>query len=161
MLLPGMDPKTCVYLSLASFLEKWLQYGDGNLSQWLFCEGSTTNESPTADQDKDVNCGKQAYAQALKRVIDSPAFPKADDERLGSHSIWKAAATKPQEKETPKDNIDYRAWWAAKQMQDAYVSVQLLLWPDINCAVNCASRECASTWWRNKQGWLTTGSFNM
>ena len=137
MLLPDMDPKTCVYLSLASFLEKWLQYGDGNLSQWLFCEGSTTNESPTADQDKEANRGKQAYARALKRVIDSPAFTKADDERLGSHSIQKAAATKAREKGTPKDDIDYRARWAAKRMQDAYVSAQLL-WPD----VNCASRLC-------------------
>ena len=107
--------------------------GDGNLLQWLFCEGSTTNESPTADQDKEANRGKQAYARALKRVIDSPAFTKADDERLGSHSIRKAAATKAREKGTPKDDIDYRARWAAKRMQDAYVSAQLL-WPDVNCA---------------------------
>ena len=66
-----MDPKVCVYLSLALFLEKWLQYGDGNLSQWLFCEGSTTNESPTADQDKEAKPMHEPSSVSLI-VLHSP-----------------------------------------------------------------------------------------
>jgi len=36
LLLPDMDPRTCVYLSLALFLERLLQFGNGDMSQWLF-----------------------------------------------------------------------------------------------------------------------------
>ena len=51
ILLPCISTKMCVYLSLAIWLEKWIQYGDGAQSQWLFVEGTTTAESTVDDQD--------------------------------------------------------------------------------------------------------------
>ena len=51
ILLPCLSTKMCVYLSLAIWLEKWIQYGDGAQSQWLFVEGSTTRESCVLKQD--------------------------------------------------------------------------------------------------------------
>ena len=111
LLLADMDPRSCVYLSLALWLEKWLAYGDGVTSQWLFCKGSTTETSPYPDQQKEANRGKITYSRALKRALESPSFERADGNRpgakLGSHSIRKKAATMAREKGCPKDDLDY------------------------------------------------------
>ena len=137
--LPDMDPRTCVCMCLALFLEADLQYGDSALSQWLFCSGSTTNRSPTKEQDKEANRGKNTYARVLRNATKNLAFvpERSDNNRLGSHSIRKKAATDCREKGCLRDDLDYRAQWAAKQMQDMHVDSQLC-WPD----VNCASRLC-------------------
>ena len=132
-MLPDMDPRTCVYLSLALFLEDDIQYCDGALSQWLFCSGSTTSTTPIDQQDKEANNGKARYFRRLKTAMDSPAFVPVDDGKLGSHSIRKSAATRCRENGSSKDDLDYRARWASKRMQDAYVNYQLT-WPDVNCA---------------------------
>ena len=127
-------------MSLALFLENWLEYANGVHLQWLFIKGTTTARSTYEEQDKEANCGKEAYSRALKRAMNSPAFlmARADDDKLGSHSICKKSATMARERGCPKDDVDYRARWSAvKQMQDAYVDAQLT-WPD----VNCASRIC-------------------
>ena len=42
-LLPDMNTEAHPHLSLAIFLERWLECGNGATSQWLFCEGTTTN----------------------------------------------------------------------------------------------------------------------
>ena len=133
LLLPDMDPRTCVYLSLAVYLENWLQHGNGCLSQWLFIDGSTSSSSPHKEQDKEANRGKSAYARALKKAIEDPHFERDDDAKLGSHSIRKSACTKARENCCPRDDLDYRARWAAKRMQDNYADPQLT-WPDLNCA---------------------------
>ena len=137
ILLPDMDPTTCVYLNLALWLEEWLEFGNGDLSPWLFIEGRTNQTSPTSEMDREADLGKARYSRALKSAIDNRAFHQAADEKLGSHSIRKAAATKCRENGCPKDDLDYRARWSSKRMQDAYVDSQLS-WPD----VNCASRLC-------------------
>ena len=55
IILADMDPDICCYLSLSIWLENWLQCGNGALSQWLFCEGSTTSQSPIDDQDSEAD----------------------------------------------------------------------------------------------------------
>ena len=106
MLLGDMEPSTCVYLNLALFLEKWLKFGDGNLSQWLFCEGSTCASLATK-QDIEANCGKARHAKALKKIIKNKAFTKACKGKLDSHSICKSSATKAREKGVPKDDLEH------------------------------------------------------
>ena len=61
LMLPDMDPRTCVYLSLALFLEDDIQYCDGAPSQWLLCSGSTAQTTPTDQQDKEANNGKARH----------------------------------------------------------------------------------------------------
>ena len=87
LLLPDMDPRTCVYLSLAVCLENWLQYGNGCLSQWLFIDGSTSSSSAHKEQDKEAKRDKSAHSRALQKAIDDPHFERDDDAKLGSHSI--------------------------------------------------------------------------
>ena len=137
-----MEPQTCVYLGLALWLEEWLEFGTGNQSQWLFIEGKTTTDSEADLQDKEADAGKAKYQRKLKALIESPYFEREDDERLGTHSIRKSAATRCRENGCPKDDLDYRARWACKRMQDAYVDTQLS-WPDINCAARlCFDGVC-------------------
>ena len=78
IILPDMDPRTCVYMSLAIFLEPDLQYGDGVQSQWLFCKGTTTSRSETKQQDAEAKRGKDAYARALKKATGDPSFTRVE-----------------------------------------------------------------------------------
>jgi len=142
ILIPSMDTKTCAYLSLATWLEQWIQHGDGALSQWLFCEGTTTNTSSTKEQDEEALNGKRCYARAIKRAIDNQAFEKACPGKLGSHSIRKLSVTEARRQGVSKDDIDYRARWSAKRMQDRYTDIQLN-WPDVNAASKlCQDGAC-------------------
>ena len=51
---------------------------------------------------------------------------------LGTHSIRKYAATVARKSDFSKDsNVDYRARWKSKLMQDNYVGMELS-WPDIS-----------------------------
>jgi hypothetical protein len=45
ILIPSMDTRTFCYLNLALWLEYWIQYGEGTLSQWLFIDGTANSES--------------------------------------------------------------------------------------------------------------------
>lgn len=60
ILLGSMNPVFCVLLSLAIFLEQWIGNGAGMSSQWLFCEGTTTPQSPVKDMKKEVDRTKDA-----------------------------------------------------------------------------------------------------
>ena len=60
ILLGSMNPIYCVLLSLAIFLEQWIGNGAGMSSQWLFCEGITTPQSPVKDMKKEVDRTKDA-----------------------------------------------------------------------------------------------------
>ena len=91
MLLGDMEPSTCICLNLALFLEKWLEFGDGNLLQLLFCEGSTTCNSPTTEQDAKANRGKTRCAKALKKIVKNEAFMKACKGKICSHSICRSS----------------------------------------------------------------------
>ena len=143
ILIPCMDHEMCCYLSLAIWLEKWIQFGDGWLSQWLFCDGSTTSDSPTIDQDREALNGKNSYTRAIKRALENPAFRKESPGKLGSHSIRKLAVTTCRRKGVKKDDIDYRARWQTNgRMQDRYTDIQLN-WPDVHCAGKlCNDRPC-------------------
>ena len=134
ILLPCWTSEMCPYLSLALFLEQWLQYGNGTRSPWLFCKRRTTASSPTSEQNAETIRGKDLYARALKRAINSDSFVRSTPGgKLGSHSIRKLACTEARQRGVPKDDIDYRARWKVKRMQDRYTEIQLT-WPDVHCA---------------------------
>ena len=109
IILPDMDPTTCVYMSLALFLEEDLQFGDGVTSQWLFVRGMMTNRSDVKLQDKKGTQGKERYSRILKKCTDDPAFERiqSHNDRLGSHSIRKTALTRCREQGCPRDDLDY------------------------------------------------------
>lgn len=52
---------------------------------------------------------------------------------LGSHSIRKLGASECRRWGAIKDDVDYRARWKVKRMQDCYVDIQLT-WPNVNAA---------------------------
>ena len=134
ILLPSIDSTTCVYLHLALWLEWWIQLGDGSLSQWLFVDGNTTKTSPTGDQDKEAVAGKKLYSVAISKASKSDTFVRCEATgNLGSHSIRKLGASESRRRGVPKDDVDYRACWKVKRMQDRYVDIQLT-WPDVNAA---------------------------
>ena len=89
-----MEPRTCVHLGLALWLEEWLEFGAGNQAQWLFIEAKTMMNSAADLQDKEAEAGKAKCQRKLKALVDSPCFESEDDKRLGTHSIRKSAATR-------------------------------------------------------------------
>jgi hypothetical protein len=132
----SMEPLGCVYLHLALWLEPWCRHFNGKTSQWLFCQGCTTKDSPIRDQDKEAKKGKEGYSRTIKKAVERDDFvPHQEDGKLGSHSIRKLAVSYARKCEAPTDDIDYRARWKSrkKPMQDRYTDI-LLPWPDINCA---------------------------
>ena len=134
IMLPSMDSPTCVYLNLVLWLEYWIRSGDGSLSQWLFQDGITTRESPVVDQDKEAIVGKKLYSTAVSKATKKAAFTRCElTGNLGSHSIRKLGATECRRRGVSKDDVDYRARWKMKRMQDRYVDIQLT-WPDVNAA---------------------------
>jgi hypothetical protein len=144
ILIASMNSRTCVYLSLALWLEYWIQYGEGTLSQWLFVDGIATTESSFHEQDKEACLGKGKYRGAIKRIVDCDAFKSTNTVPglLGSHSIRKLATSEVRRRGVPKDDIDYRARWKVARMQDRYTDIQLN-WPDVNAASNlCLGGAC-------------------
>ena len=145
ILLPSMDTRTCCYLSLALWLEYWIQYGEGTISQWLFVDGiSNSSESTFDEQDKEAVRGKELYRAAIKRALATTAFKSTNtvEGNLGSHSIRKLATSEVRRRGVPKDDIDYRARWKVARMQDRYTDIQLN-WPDINAASSlCLGGVC-------------------
>ena len=143
IMIPSMDSKTCVYLHLALWLESWIQSGDGSLSQWLFVDGMTTRESPIDAQDKEAIAGKKLYSLAVSKASKSASFTRCQAlGNLGSHSIRKLAASECRRRGVPKDDVDYRARWKIKRMQDRYVDIQLI-WPDMKAAsMLCQGGAC-------------------
>ena len=142
ILLGSKDPEMCVYLNLAIFLEKWIQYGDGAMSQWLFCEGNTTDASPFKDQDYEAILGKRAFARAVRNAVDHASFERDYDGLLGTHSIRKSSVTECRKKGAKKDDVDYRGRWkTVTRMQDRYTDVQLN-WPDVEMASLLCQEGC-------------------
>ena len=139
LLMGSLDPRFCVLLGLAVYLETWHSHGAGRISQWLFAEGDTRAGSSTKRQDKEADICKFAYQRAMKSVlVEGGHFRFAGDKQLGTHSVKKWATTMSQRCGAPKDDVNYRARWkTSKAMQDQYLEIQLD-WPDINAA----SRLC-------------------
>jgi len=145
ILIPSMDTRTCVYFSLALWLEHWIQYGEGTLSQWMFVDGVATRQSSFEEQDKEARIGNSKYRAAIKRIVECNTFKSTNTVPgiLGSHSIRKLATSEIRRRGVPKDDIDYRARWkSATRMQDRYTDIQLN-WPDVNAASNlCLGGAC-------------------
>ena len=96
IMLPDLDPRTCVCMSLALFPEADLQFGDRATSQWLFARGKTTRSDNMKEQDKECEQGKEQHARVVKKATLDPAFERVEhvNNRLGSHSTPKTAATR-------------------------------------------------------------------
>lgn len=82
----------------------------------------------------------------MKDVYDSPTFTVDEDAGrkgpLGVHSTKKFATTKVRNGGAPKDNVDYRARWRNKRIQEVYADVELP-WPDIQVASKlCVGGVC-------------------
>lgn len=130
------NPKYCAVLGLALFLEKWIRSGVGIVSQWLFADGSTDASDPVDEQNREAFCFKKTYYNILKKhVIDNDAFVRDEDLQgpLGTHSIKKYGASWLRKSQVSKDDVDYRARWKNKRIQDTYVETQLD-WPDYYAA---------------------------
>ena len=144
ILIASMDSKTCCYLSLALFLEHWIQYGEGTLSQWLFVDGIANSESTFEQQNEEAVKGNMRYRAAIKRALNTDTFKSTNTVQgnLGSHSIRKLATSEVRRRGVPKDDVDYRARWKVARMQDRYTDIQLN-WPDVNAANNlCLGGAC-------------------
>lgn len=161
LIMGSMNPKYCVELGLALFLEKWIGDGEGAISQWLFANGTTTRSDEVTDQDKEAASLKTAYSRYVtKAVLESPSFVKDGPGQLGTHSIRKIAVTNCRQRGCSKDECDYRARWKfSRRMQDTYTDTQLN-WPDIKAGSKlCQGGVCK---YKVKEGlgitdqWLAT-----
>ena len=87
MVMGSRNPKFCVLVNLAIYLEKWLRE-DGTTSQWLFADGVTDQRSPEKEQDKEINRCKNYCAKVLKAIINDPMFERSPmTGKLGTHSV--------------------------------------------------------------------------
>ena len=130
MVLGSSDPRYCVLLNLAVFLEKWLRDWTGTTSRWLFTDGTTNQTSSEESQEKETERYKVLYAKTLKNILEDNSFfeksPLAGE--LRTRSIQKYSATIARKSGVSKDNLDYQARWKSKRMQDNYVGMELS-WP--------------------------------
>ena len=125
---PGSrNPKFCVLLNLSLFLKKWLQDGDRATSQWLFANGRTDQTSAEDAQDKETERCKTLCTKMQKSILDDTTVFERSllAGKLGTHSIRKYAATVVRKCSIPKDNLNHRARWKSKQIQDTYVGMEL------------------------------------
>ena len=77
-----MDPRYCIQLAFAIFLEVWIESGDGCLGDYVFCVAGSEPETAKAN----------AYT-ALSNVLDGNQFHTLKVGPLGMHSIQKFGAT--------------------------------------------------------------------
>jgi hypothetical protein len=132
IMLAAMDPRYCVQLAFAIFLEVWIESGDGCLGDYVFCEAGSEPETAKAN----------AYT-ALYNVLDGNEFHKLKAGPLGTHSIRKYGATTARRNGCSKDDVDYRGRWKGKaRVSDLYADVTLP-WPDIKVASKlCIGGPC-------------------
>ncbi|KAL7528434.1 hypothetical protein ACHAWF_002554 [Thalassiosira exigua] len=149
IVLGAMNSLYCVLLALAIFLKYWIESGEGLTSQWLFCEGITTKESPTKEMDLEADRVKERLYGALKEIFDSSIFVPDPDAansqyKLGVHSTKKYGTAHASRSGTAKDFVDYRARWKSQQIQEEYADT-VLPWPNIKKHLNFALEAYAST----------------
>ena len=127
----SMDSRYCVQLSMALYLETWLE-GDGKDSEYVFVNVGTYPEHAKRNS---YNC--------LKEIINSEDFVASGDGPLGTHSVKKYATTHARRSGCNRDFVDYRARWKRwRRIQDVYVDTTLEF-PDIKvaCAL-CVGGPC-------------------
>eukprot|EP00957_Ditylum_brightwellii_P057958 4394556-Ditylum_brightwellii.AAC.1 len=117
IILSAMDAHYCVLLVLSAYLEEWIEEGDRQLTDYLFCDEGQTLEA----------LSRSAYRALKMKVIDSREFiHMRQDGCLGAHSFKKSGATHPCCCSCFKDDIDTIARWKRnKYQQDVYVDVML------------------------------------
>eukprot|EP00957_Ditylum_brightwellii_P021317 1607629-Ditylum_brightwellii.AAC.1 len=117
-----MDTCYCILLAISAYLEEWIEEGDGQLMNYLFCDERQTPEA----------LNRSAYQSLKTKVVNSRDFIYVrQDGCLGAHSFKKSGATNPCCCSCFKDDVDARARWKRKKcQQDIYVDV-MLPWPDV------------------------------
>jgi hypothetical protein len=91
-------------------LEEWIEQGQGQTSQWLFRDGSTTTTSPKEDISKEVDrCNGSLYMQ-IKHIVKSPIFvpdPAVanSSNSLANYSSKKYGTTHGRRRGVPKDTV--------------------------------------------------------
>jgi hypothetical protein len=106
------DPKFCIHMALAIFLEHSLMNG-------------TTPEEMT-DQDLLFNVSKFTTAQQFKSFVSAAGFPLANDEPICTHSIRKFAASWAINNGCNRDEVDNRGRWKRQRRTvDTYIDVYL------------------------------------
>jgi len=149
IMLGADDPTYCILLALAIFLESWIENGGGTVGPWLFCDGDDTDTAVVEDENPEDDDGeggdsrkdspdairtKNACSAALRGVLRNPAFVRSPfPEPLGMHSNKKYATTQARRCGQPKDDVDYRARWRIKRIQEKYTDITLP-WPDVKVA---------------------------
>ncbi len=114
IMLGSMNPDYCVMLSLAVFLEEWIEWGQGCTSQWLFSNGTTMVTSPEEEIQKEVDQCKGVLYTQIKHIVKSETFiPDTavanSHSALANHSTKKYATTFGKRRCMPNDFVDY---WA-------------------------------------------------
>ena len=106
ILLGVMDVRYCVLLSMAIFLEYWIESGAGMTSPWLFGEGVTNDQSTIDEMDTEADRTKRGLYVALQDVFADPNFMLEIISAmiLGVHSTKKYATTHAR-------RLDYHARW--------------------------------------------------
>eukprot|EP00957_Ditylum_brightwellii_P009972 752559-Ditylum_brightwellii.AAC.1 len=99
IVLGAIDPKYCILLVLASFLEKRISFGDGQLSEFLFGKVDQTPE----------NLNNNSYGVLKKHVLDNEEFVwVVVMGNLGTDSFKKFGTAHPCWCGIGKDDVDMR-----------------------------------------------------
>jgi Transcriptional activator of glycolytic enzymes len=127
ILLASKDWRTCVFLSMATYLEACFERGLCLQHGYLF--GAANNS--------DSNIA--FYGRTLATCWNHRDFQSRQSGPLGTHSIRKYAATRARESGATKDDTDGRARWKIKRVSDKYVT-PLLGYPDAKvCGLLCVN----------------------
>jgi ribosomal protein S15P/S13E len=127
ILLASRDWKTCVFLSLAIYLEVCFEKGLGLHHQYLL--GASANSDSNS----------ALYSSALSKCWEHRDFCKRKSGPIGTHSLRKYAATRARESGANKDDIDGRGRWKMKRVSDDYVAIELPF-PDAKvCGLLCVN----------------------
>lgn len=125
IILGSMDWRTCLFLSLAVYLEVAFGHGEALHHRYLF----GYNDNPVINNSY--------VSSTLVDCWKDPRFiPKADG-LIGTHSLRKFGATKARESGASKDDIDARGRWRKRRVSDRYVELALP-YPDAKvCGMLC------------------------
>jgi hypothetical protein len=125
ILLASLDWQTCLFLSLATYLEACYENGIGIHHKYLFGVNNSARSNVTF------------YSKALTACWKSEDFVKRQSGLIGTHSLRKYATTRARECGGSKDEVDGRGRWRKKRISDVYTAM-LLPFPDARvCALLC------------------------
>eukprot|EP00957_Ditylum_brightwellii_P184204 14030648-Ditylum_brightwellii.AAC.2 len=112
IILGAMDTHYCVLLALSVYLEEWIEEGDGQLMDYLFCYEWQTPEA----------LNRSAYQSLKMKVIDSKEFIcMRQDGCIGAHSFKKSGTTYPCCCSCFKEDADARTRWTRKNVSRLFM----------------------------------------